>query len=738
MLRAPSRLALSIAVGFGLSMLVLFLWSGGGFTKVGLIEEWHIYWWRSTGGSLIPHPNAAQRLRTLARVPHEVAWMITPGLFVGLNLVHATLFLLKGLFAFMLIREVAPSRQFLAVLTGALYVVWPADTGLFAARAITQHFAIAALILGAVLLVRFARTGSLLAGFGMTAAVGAAVLSHEVTLPLALVAPALILRPALGRRVWLRLLLWYPMPLIAAGRLVYELTLRTGSYQRGKLTPVGVTDVATALASSVVTLFVSPWQEFWHGAPSFDLAIAAVAALPIVLLALFAIRGSPAQGSGEPGPARLVLTGLVIVAAGMVPHLATTMRGTRYTTLFASSLGAAICLAMVCDLLHRRIRWRAVVGAGALILLAAPLVVGRQQHEAYIRWSRLQQRILLDIVQQSGGGFVPDTVVLLIGEASGVPPPGWHFDDRYPFYPPIAFLDSLKYTLGETSIVARLCYPNHHPREASRWWSHYCELGPRSVRILTGALRPVEVPYERVVAFRYDARAQSAVLARELLPRWLADPSSAVVEYAPERRCRYSLRVSSRARRIFLDPAPPRHVSRQPPRRDVLIDFDVMPPGRGWQIMPGARVRKAEAFRPAPNPGRRVPNGWVGHPAQAWTRSTRAMLFLPLAPLGDLEIELRITQARPDRILDRLQLEIDGHPAQLVRARHPSGGFVLHAKVAGASRSGRDETVMVLVSGASPRNDAITARTNGGEPGVRVDWVHAFVSDEATDSASRR
>jgi len=567
-LRVRPRLAPSIAVGLGLSVLVVFLWSGGGLTKVGLIEEWHIYWWRSLGGSLIPHPGAGQRVRMLARVPHEVAWTITPGLFVGLNLVHATLFLLKGLFAYLLIREIAPSRQRLAVLAGALYVVWPADTGLFATRATTQHFAIAALILGAVLLIRFARTGSIVTAVGMTAAVGAATLSHEVTLPLALVIPALIVGQAPGRRVWLRLLLWFPLPLLAAGRLAYELTVGTGSYQRGKLNSPGLVEIAMSLERSAWALFVSPWLDFWRVMTWRHLASAAAAALPVALLATFTIRGRPAPAPAEPGSIRLAATGLIIIGAGLVPHLATTMRGTRYTTLFLSSLGAAICLALGCDLLARR-RWRGLFAVAALILLTASLIVGRDQHAEYVRWSQLQQRLLLDIVRQSGGGFTPGTIVLLIGEAPGFPPPRWHFDERYPFHPPIAFRDGLKYVLDDARIVARLCYPNHPRRHASHWWSHHCELGPRSVRIRTGALSPVEAPYERVVAFEYDAAAQRAALVREIAPRWLIERVPAVAGYAPAQRFHSSPQIVSRSRRILLDPAPSRTVPIRAPSLDA-------------------------------------------------------------------------------------------------------------------------------------------------------------------------
>ena len=713
--------------------LIAYLWRRDGFDKVGLIEEWTLYFTKWLGGALVPPPAAEHRLRPLSKLPQEVAWALTPDSFLGLNLVHATLFALKGIAAYALIRALAPRRARLALLTGALFVVWPADTGLFATRAMTPHFALVLFLVAATLLVRFVSVGGLATGFVMVAVVALSLLTHEIVLPLVLAFPALLLRRGLSRRHWLRLACWYPLPVAAATRLAYELTLGTGTYQRLKLQVVGAPELAMALGRAYLHLFVTPWGPAFANVYWPSVALAAAAALPLVLLA--SRTGDPVRTETEGvGTARLAFAGMGIAAMGFVPYLLTPLRALPYTTLYASSLGAALCVALACDAIARKLpRPRLVWAVVAAVVLILGLISARLQHEQYIRWSRLQQRILLDIAQQTGGELLPGTVVLLLGDSPAAAS-DWRFDERYPFFPPVAFRDSLRFVLGNYTAIPRLCYPFHPRRDAELWWSHWCELGPRGVSILNPALDPLVAEYGRVIAFSYDARTGTARLLEQLPPRYLADEAVPVSDYSPHRRMRASAGALHRATTLLRDPSPVRNEA-QPVPRDVLIDFDVLPTGRGWDEGDLAREAGPAPLRSAPIPQHRLPPGFAGDATRAWTSSRTATLSVPLVAECDLEVELRVMHALSQQILDGLTLAVDGKPVALTRDAHPRGGTVFRAIVPAELRNPH----AAVTSFALTVPYLLVPKTLGQgaderELGVLIDWFHVFVP--ATDAAS--
>jgi hypothetical protein len=237
---------------------------------------------------------------------------------------------------------------------------------------------------------------------------------------------------------------------------------------------------------------------------------------------------------------------------------------------------------------------------------------------------------------------------------------------------------------------------------------------------------PLVLPYERVVAFQYEERTRGARLLTSLAR--VGGPGDAAARgYAPHRRLRPSPQRLARARRLLPAPARRRSLPAEAAHHDLLVDFDAPAPGSGWEQVAPPRPDGTAGLRSASTPGRRLPTGFVGHPAQAWTLARRATLELPLLPGSDLEVELRVTHVLSAEVFDQLGLEVDGRAVPLTREPHPGGGMVFRAHVPVAlRRAGSVRTELALTV-----DELLTPKALGPSPderqlGVLVEWLHVF------------
>jgi hypothetical protein len=135
-------------------LLAVVMWLPFGFRANGLVEEWDISWlldrgeqlWWITASSSV----ADLRLRPLTMLPFALAHSL--GGFVWLNIFAVAVFAMRGTATFLLVERLAPGRRPSAWIAGALAMIYPVNTGLFALRMTHINLAVSLFLFALVLL----------------------------------------------------------------------------------------------------------------------------------------------------------------------------------------------------------------------------------------------------------------------------------------------------------------------------------------------------------------------------------------------------------------------------------------------------------------------------------------------------------------------------------------------------------------------------------------------------------
>src|SRR5260370_5937031 len=196
----PRRIPLTLVAFAALAALVLTLWLPFGWRVTGLYEEWFYMSYTDEGKGkplrLLYDPYPGEEYRPLTLAPYAFGYLLTPNSFLGLNIILALCLLGKGTAMYALVRRLVPANLALAFVSGALLVVYPADSALLTLRTTNHHAGVFFFLLALNLLIvawqRF-RCTTLLA---MLVAEGVALVTYVGAIPLSFCAPVLL--------VWLR------------------------------------------------------------------------------------------------------------------------------------------------------------------------------------------------------------------------------------------------------------------------------------------------------------------------------------------------------------------------------------------------------------------------------------------------------------------------------------------------------------------------------------------------------
>ncbi len=533
---APADHVVAVA---GLLLLIVALWAPFGLPVSPTFEEWKGLYWTVERGSLpVVFPN-----RPLLFAPYALAHL-TGRPLEALNLMQAGAMLAKGALVYLLVVRLIAGSGALAFLSGALAIVYPADTGLFTLRTVSQHLAVAFCLLAIHLLLSLGRRFRWWRLFSVWLVQTLSLSLHAVSIPLLLASPVLLVWQE--RRLTRRLLLtWAAAAVVPLAFAVVTLAygLRDDTYEGRNLAhsglgpgiPAAVLQIFGRLLAAYVRHFSGGWiaalRELSLGA---DTALAITAASLVVGPALWWLaRRGPAPRSGqEVRPyLELALLALCAMPVGFLLFLPTSWFATNWRVFYHSSAAAAVVVAVLCGLIAAAAgRWRHLVLAGlGGLLVALGLTAGVAQHRTYAETGQGQQRILLGIVQ-AAPRVQPGTALLLID----VPPnPAVRYWRVCGLVTECVEL-SLRYIYGLRNLEAAFCAPEESPRRAS---SETCRFERDHVvveyRDPRGSDRRIvrRYPYERLLVFETSEGSARLLTA---LDRYRAPDAGAA--YAPEAR----------------------------------------------------------------------------------------------------------------------------------------------------------------------------------------------------------
>jgi hypothetical protein len=369
----------------------------------GLVEEWDIswlldrgeqLWWITRSSSL-----AALRLRPLTMTPFALAHAL--GGFMWLNVIAVVIFALRGTATFLLVDRVLPGRRPAAWTAGALAMLYPANTGLFALRMTHINLAVTLFLFALVFLSDLARDSRWWRLVPMSLLLAASLLTYQIALLAAVVGPAVLL--VLGVRDWRRLAAlaaaWYA---VLAAVTVYWLVMISegGTYELNMASGARPTLRIYAhylrlayLDQTTHAWLPDPWVT-WR--PGF---IAIGVSCGVAIAALCWVSGRSSERLLRERRTLIAGVGLIALSPiGFLPlwSIVPSIREPLKVYLL-SSVAVAVGIALLIAFVGRRIEIVAVC-SGALV--AVGVVYGLHQHAYYTARAHGEERILGEMVDQ--------------------------------------------------------------------------------------------------------------------------------------------------------------------------------------------------------------------------------------------------------------------------------------------------------------------------------------------------
>jgi hypothetical protein len=505
-----------------LAGLALVWWLPGGFGMSPILDDWTLLLSASRGELPLFYPDIAPT-RPLTYISWNAAWALTPESFLGLNLVTLAAHWLKGAALLMLLLRLVPARPAFAWIGAALFMLYPADHGIFYPGIVNIQMAAALAIIAIDRLVAYWQRPTRIRLALMLLAQIPAVLTYEAGIPLMLCAPALLiwLERGVSRRFWRTAALWTAIPLIWMGYFIATLVAGSSAYH-ARLFDLGG-DRWSLFGGLGFMLFMNYAAGFGFGAEAGRRALAG--ALPLTLLisaagiglaaALIGAWADRQRTDAQPRWRSLILIGFAAVFVGFAIYIPSRDFSTQQYTWRLSiftAIGAAVSISALLMLLPRRLTYAA---AGILIALAA--LRGLSQHQRFIDWSKDQLAIIRAVTEMIH--TPPDGTLIAIIDAS----PNEHLRTFRLNY---VFEHALQLMYNTRQLYGRICYDDAtspRPHETCRFEDETLIASS----IWSGVER---IPLDRVILLHYE---DQLTLLEAIPARYLSGASAA--SYNPAR-----------------------------------------------------------------------------------------------------------------------------------------------------------------------------------------------------------
>ena len=390
-------------------------------TSVAVFEEWRAVTLVTTQsiGNMVPSTNSPTR--PLRWVPHIISYYLSPHSHVGYNIYLITLFIMRGVFTFLLTRRLLRNTA-LGLAVAGLYLVYPADDGWFTFRAINIQ---TALVLGLLSLYLLSLYWDQPRRWLWVFILGTQVLSllfYELFYIVFGLAPLLLMwlegSLRLSRRLVRVSLLWYSTYSVLAARFLYIMLSGSDSYAATRVESTAGENLLDKFAAGLQTMYsnhLDGWRSISDEYVGLSLAIGLIAVIVIGWL----MRPRQADTS-EPYSwkrySALLLAGPIFMMLTYAQYLLVERVEQSFRVYFVPSLGAAFFVAVVLYGLTRISRLENVLFPlciGALMFVGGQKAIEQNIHYANqsIRIQRLLATIVAEVPQPVEG-----TVIIVVDE----------------------------------------------------------------------------------------------------------------------------------------------------------------------------------------------------------------------------------------------------------------------------------------------------------------------------------
>jgi hypothetical protein len=513
-IRSAAFAAVAIALMVGASWLPF----GG---NVGPTQdEWRILDLMVSGEPIVPTHHPLHVLRPFVFLPNLIAYHLSPDSFVGMNAVMALSMFLKGLLLYVLIRQLVPSRPpGLALLSGALFALYPAYAMAFWGTAMAGHFGQASFLLAVTCFLAWRTWRRLvllvIAWVALSITSGIA----ENVYPFVLLVPLLFLvgGTANRKRFPIDAALWLAVPLAFMVRYMTFAAASARSYQRTIFQMPSASQALFSIAHAYGYALFGGWGP----SVAFDGGLRSTLSCLALGLTVGAIAFVLWPGPGAPSAVVLslrgaVMAGTIAVAVGFLPYLVTGVRDSVTWTMVYCSLGGAILWAAGVDALAESLgRRRLLFAAISALLVGVALSKALAQHRQYRDWAEGQQMILRPLAHELRGVRENAIVVLLDPQDRSV---GTH-----PTFAPGVLESALRYLFNSRSLRVLVFGPECLPEST----------GMRVLPNVRGWRRDEAfiVPYRQIAVFRLEPDGTPVLLLR--LPKQWNVPAEVAANYHP-------------------------------------------------------------------------------------------------------------------------------------------------------------------------------------------------------------
>jgi len=521
-------------------VLVIVLWLPFGIKVTGLMEEWMslhdiekvVRTGQAQDYSLVMTAGD-QRLRPLGELAPILSYRLTPDSFTGFNLVMMLLFIGKGFVLYLIMRRLTRGNKVYSLLVALLFVVFPADSGLFTFRAINIHAGVLEYLLAVYFLLEFVQSRRWWWLIGAWVVAIYALLTYEIAYPLVFVTPLLLIiqEGRFTKQIVWESILWYLAPLVTILYVAVEFT-QGSSYQGWLLQHSGLNqssvlgDMAASMVNAYYRHFVGGWLEALGqlGTPYLVLSLAMLTLILVIGLRMIRIK---ADSDAEVGKQRywiLALIGFGLIGLGYAPYLVTPYRQLDWRVYYYSSIGGAICIGSLIYLFFLYTKLRPIVFVGVMsVLIGLATLHSLNQHEYYADLGVTQQELLYGIVEQVP--HLKSAAPIVVVDETGRYNSNWSLGTSY------LITDALDYLYSNQQITAVLCsfdaktgkfaiLPEQHEQ---------CSFMPAGVSLSIEGKQVATYPYDQLLLVRYSA--DGAQLLKQIPSSYL--PVSAEQVYNP-------------------------------------------------------------------------------------------------------------------------------------------------------------------------------------------------------------
>lgn len=518
-------------------ILVLGVWLPFATTNRPLAEEW-MYLEQFDRGAGILYSFPDHILRPFLASFYYIPYWFSANHLIYFNIFLLALMLAKGLLAYHILNELTHNNKPIALLGAALFIIFPADLGLFNLRALGLHGVLALYLLAVLLILRISnqqpiRVATLiLLWMAQAYCLGA----YEGYYALILSTPFLLgwLSKDFGRQFIKLSLIWYFIPLVMIVFHISQLATAHSLYQTGVLSiPTRFAqDISAAFIRAYFINFVAGWYRAITRVTLSNWSYMAAAVAGITGFLLYrALNQSSFQMRSRSlfNSTKLTLFGLAFVGIAYAPYVITNYREDLWRVFYATSFGATIVIAVGIYLLSQLFGKR----AKTVFVLLSTIGIGFAVVNAYEQQSHnvailaQEQAFISDIVRQTPE-FADSTVLLVLNS------PPWldTFNSPLIFHHGI-FESMLRYLYQDEKIKNVVICDEIYMNQMEAYSDMACRLTGSSLVVSESWYKTKAIfPWSEIVAYTYSDEQGYEII--DHIPTEYMTGGGSAYDYQPE------------------------------------------------------------------------------------------------------------------------------------------------------------------------------------------------------------